>query len=163
MDRIWAPWRIEYILEPDKTDECIFCRALNSPDDAADHVLWRSESCFAMMNKYPYNNGHIMVVPNKHTGVLESLSVRVLGEMMGLVCECKKLLSAVMNPDGFNVGINLGKVAGAGIEQHVHIHIVPRWNGDTNFMPVLADTRVIPQALNDTYSALLEKKSEIIG
>ncbi|MEW6534690.1 MAG: HIT domain-containing protein [Candidatus Auribacterota bacterium] len=162
MNTVWAPWRIEYITAPDKIEGCIFCNAL-SHDDSVHHVLVRRESCFALLNKYPYNNGHLMIAPNQHTGCMEHLAVEVMGEMMELVRDCKQILSAAMCPDGFNIGINIGRVAGAGILEHLHIHIVPRWNGDTNFMPVIGDTKVMPQALDGAYQALMKKKIELFG
>ncbi len=161
MHSLWAPWRIEYIKTVDKDPGCFFCQALKSTDDAKHHVLLRGANCFALLNKYPYNNGHIMVAPNAHMGDLFPVSQEILGEMMNMVKDCQKIIAKVMNPHGFNVGINLGRVAGAGVLDHVHLHIVPRWDGDTNFMPVISDTKVIPQALDDVYKCLLKEKEEL--
>lgn len=161
MERVWAPWRMEYINSADDQDGCIFCTALNSADDERYHVLVRRKNCFALMNKYPYNGGHLMVAPNEHIGELGSIAQDILGEMMTLTADCQKIIGEAMAPHGFNIGINVGRVAGAGIVDHLHIHIVPRWNGDTNFMPVLSDTKVIPQALSNTYALLMKKKREL--
>ncbi|MCB1196438.1 HIT domain-containing protein [bacterium] len=160
MEKLWAPWRIEYILNADKSGECIFCNALegNSKDN---HIIIIRDTCFALLNKYPYNSGHLMVAPKKHTDDLALLSRDELADMMELTRDCKQLLTSVMNPHGFNIGINLGRVAGAGILDHIHIHIVPRWNGDTNFMPVIGDTKVLPQSLYDTGIVLKKKAQEL--
>ena len=155
MDSLWAPWRIRYILG-EKEEGCFLCRKPQAAEDAKNHILIRDRTCFALLNAYPYNPGHLMVAPYKHTGELDDLSDQELTELMLLTRRCKQLLARAVKPDGFNVGINFGRVAGAGVLDHVHIHIVPRWNGDTNFMPVLADTRVLPQALDDTYQELLK-------
>ncbi len=163
MRQIWAPWRIKYILDNEQQEGCIFCNALKSEDDTKHQVLIRRKNCFAMINKFPYNSGHLMVAPNEHTGDLSVLSKKVMAEVMELTVDCQKIITDVMRPEGFNLGINNGKVAGAGIVDHIHMHIVPRWNGDTNFMPVLSDTRVVPQALEDTYRILLDKKVELFG
>lgn len=153
MDSLWAPWRIRYILG-EKEEGCFLCRKPQSPDDARHHVLIRDRNCFVLLNTYPYNPGHLMVAPYQHTGDLEALAEPTLTEMMTLTVRCQQLLRRAMQPDGFNIGLNLGKVAGAGVLDHVHLHIVPRWNGDTNYMPVLADTRVMPQALDELYENL---------
>ena len=164
MRHIWAPWRMKYIVSADdKQQGCIFCNALEAKEDQKYQILIRRENCFAIMNKFPYNSGHLMVVPNKHTGDLASLSKEIMSDVMELTIDCQKIINEVMHPEGFNLGINNGKVAGAGIIDHIHMHIVPRWNGDTNFMPVLSDTRVVPQALEDTYQILLKKKNELFG
>ena len=154
MEQLWAPWRIGYILR-EKADGCFLCRNPQDADDAKNHILIRSKTCFALMNAYPYNAGHLMVAPYKHTGELDDLTEQELADLMVLTRRCKNLLTRALKPDGFNVGINLGLVAGAGILDHVHIHIVPRWNGDTNFMTVTANVRVVPQALDDMYATLL--------
>jgi ATP adenylyltransferase len=155
--RLWAPWRMAYIAGIEKKDEgCIFC-SKPKQDVSCDRdnlLLYRGERCFVMMNLFPYNNGHLMIIPYKHTSDILYVDMEAAAELWELVCRCKVALSAVMNPEGFNIGMNLGRPAGAGIDQHVHMHIVPRWNGDTNFMPVLGETKVISQALNDTYDAL---------
>ncbi len=153
MDTLWAPWRIRYILG-EKEKDCFFCRKPQESDDAKNHIVIRDRTCFALLNTYPYNPGHLMVAPYKHTSDLDDLVEEELTELMSLTRRCKQLLTAAMKPEGFNIGINLGRVAGAGVLDHVHIHIVPRWNGDTNYMPVLADTRVLPQALDEVYEML---------
>lgn len=151
--RLWAPWRLDYIRGP-KDEECIFCRAVESGDDEANYVVHRGERCFVMLNTYPYNNGHVMVAPYAHEPALEPLDDATTLEMMQLVKRSIAALREVYRPEGFNVGINQGSAAGAGIEEHVHQHVVPRWVGDTNFMPVIGDVRVLPQALADSWSEL---------
>jgi ATP adenylyltransferase len=148
---LWAPWRIEYIRGP-KPDECIFCAAAGaaSGDDAAHGVVHRGERCLVVVNAYPYGSGHLMVAPHRHVGSLEELDAGELAEVSALTNRALRALRAVMAPDGFNLGVNVGEVAGAGFADHVHQHVVPRWQGDTNFMPVIADTRVMPQALEAT-------------
>jgi len=148
MESLHAPWRIEYILS--KKPELkvgLFARIGQSDDDVGNLVVVRDRTCFALLNRYPYNGGHLMVVPYKEVPDMNGLTDEELADLWKLVRRCTNALSAVMKPDGFNIGINLGKVAGAGIAEHLHIHIVPRWTGDTNFMPVIADTGVVPDAL----------------
>jgi ATP adenylyltransferase len=152
-ERLWAPWRLEYIKGP-REDECIFCRALESDDDAAHYVIHRGERAFVMLNAYPYTNGHVMVAPNEHVDSIERLDAEVLTEMMTLTQRSMAAIREAYGPDGFNLGVNQGKVAGAGVEDHVHLHVVPRWAGDTNFMPVTGGVRVLPQSLEDSYQAL---------
>jgi ATP adenylyltransferase len=150
METLHAPWRIEYVLSPKpELKEGLFTRIAQSSDDEANYVIVRDRSCFALLNKYPYNGGHLMVVPYKEVPDLNGLTEEELADLWKLVRCCTNALTAVMKPDGFNIGINLGKVAGAGIAEHLHIHVVPRWNGDTNFMPVLANTTVLPEALKE--------------
>jgi ATP adenylyltransferase len=153
MEQLWAPWRIRYILGERETG-CFFCRKSQEADDAKNHVLIRDRTCFALLNAFPYNAGHIMIAPYKHTGEIDDLGEQELADLMTLVVRCKKLLARAMKPQGFNIGLNLGKAAGAGVDDHVHWHIVPRWTGDTNFMPVTADTRVVPQALDELFAEL---------
>ncbi len=151
MESLHAPWRIEYILSPKpKLDASLFTRIAQSADDMGNLVVVRDRSCYALLNRYPYNGGHLMVVPYKEVADLNGLMDEEVADLWRLVRRCTNALKAVMKPDGFNIGINLGKIAGAGIEEHLHIHIVPRWSGDTNFMPVIADTGVLPQALAET-------------
>lgn len=161
MKRMWNPWRMAYIKSASKPEPagCIFCDKLEQGTrrDRKNLVLFRGARAFIMLNLYPYTNGHLMVAPYQHTGEMEALDGETLKEMMVLVTQCMRALRGLMNPHGFNVGANLGRVAGAGVVDHVHIHIVPRWNGDTNFMPVLAEVRMIPQLLEDTYEGLLEQ------
>ena len=155
MESLHAPWRIEYILSPKpQLDASLFTHIAQSSDDEANYVIVRDRTCFALLNKYPYNGGHLMVVPYKQAADLNGLTDEELGDLWKLTRRCLNALTTLMKPDGFNIGINLGKVAGAGVEGHLHIHIVPRWNGDTNFMPVLANTRVLPQALDELAAKL---------
>jgi ATP adenylyltransferase len=153
MKHLWSPWRLEYLTAP-KTAGCIFCHAAESDDDRENLVLFRGERAFLILNRYPYNNGHFLVVPYVHFPSLENLDAPTLTEMMLLLNHGLAALRASMYPDGFNIGANLGQVAGAGIEDHVHIHAVPRWSGDTNFMPVVGDMRVVPQTWMQTYDDL---------
>ena len=149
MEVLHAPWRIQYILapKPPPSDASLFARIAQSSDDVANHVIVRDRSCFAMLNTYPYNGGHLLVIPYKQVSDLPELTREEISDLMALLVRCQAALRQVMRPDGFNVGINLGRAAGAGIAEHLHIHIVPRWGGDTNFMPVLGATTVVPQAL----------------
>ena len=155
MERLWAPWRIDYILN-DKEDGCIFCDGRREGDDRKGLILHRSSHTIVMLNKYPYNNGHLMVAPKRHVESLEDLGGDEMGDLIAIIQRTVVLLKTALSPDGFNIGANLGKVAGAGVEGHLHFHVVPRWEGDTNYMPVLADTRVIPEQLNDTYGRLYQ-------
>ncbi|MDD5140341.1 MAG: HIT domain-containing protein [Verrucomicrobiales bacterium] len=155
MDSLHAPWRIEYILaRKPEFKEGLFARIAQSSNDETHFVVARDRTCFALLNRYPYNGGHLMVVPYKEVPDLNGLTDEELADLWKLVRRCLNALTAVMKPDGFNVGINLGKVAGAGILEHLHIHIVPRWNGDTNFMPVIANTGVLPDALKEIAAKL---------
>jgi ATP adenylyltransferase len=155
MESLHAPWRIEYILSPKpQLDTSLFTRIAQSNDDEANHVIVRDRTCFALLNKYPYNGGHLMVVPYKQAADLNGLTDEELGDLWKLTRRCSNALTVLMKPDGFNIGINLGKVAGAGVTEHLHIHVVPRWHGDTNFMPVLANTTVLPQALDELAAKL---------
>lgn len=139
-----------------KNEECVFCQKLaqGPQNDRENYVLFRGQHAFVVLNLYPYNNGHLLVLPYEHADSLEELPVEVQAEMMHLVSHFIKLIRQAMNPNGFNIGINIGKAAGAGIDDHVHIHVVPRWHGDTNFMPVVAEMRVIPEWLDETYAKL---------
>ena len=150
---LWAPWRIDYILG-EKEDGCIFCNRLKLDDDRENLILVRKGKSFVIMNRYPYNNGHLIVAPNRHEGDIEKLKEDEMLELFPLIQKSTHALSMSMNPDGFNIGLNLGRVAGAGVEDHLHFHIVPRWNGDTNFMPVLGDVKVISEHLLSTYDKL---------
>ena len=155
MESLHAPWRIEYILSPKpKLDESVFTRIAQSLEDVDNYVIARDRSCFALLNRYPYNGGHLMAVPYKQVSDLNGLTDEELADLWKLTRRCINALTAVMKPDGFNVGINLGKVAGAGIVEHLHIHVVPRWGGDTNFMPVIANTGVLPEALQNVAAKL---------
>jgi ATP adenylyltransferase len=152
MDRLWAPWRIKYVSGKNKA--CIFCRALKSRRDKANFVLERGEHAFSLLNLFPYNNGHAMVAPNRHVSSLEKLDDKELLALLKLVNRTQRDLTKCLRPDGFNIGMNIGRTAGAGFPGHVHIHIVPRWNGDTNFMPVVGKTKVISQSLEELYQRL---------
>jgi len=150
MKTMWAPWRIEYIME-DKKDGCIFCKALSEEDDL---TLYKGKDTMVVMNKFPYINGHLLVAPTKHLSTLDQLSIDDMGKLLSTVEKSAGILKKMMNPDGFNIGLNLGKVAGAGVEEHLHFHIVPRWFGDTNAFTVFADVRVIPEHLKATHTKL---------
>ena len=156
MESLHAPWRIDYILgpKPPPSDVSLFTQIAQANDDEKHYVIARERTCFALLNAYPYTGGHLMVALYKETPDLNGLSEHEMADLMGLTRRCIKALTQVMKPHGFNVGINLGKVAGAGIESHLHIHVVPRWNGDTNFMPVIAGATVVPQALKDLAALL---------
>lgn len=154
MKQLWAPWRMKYIASFKKENACIFCEAARSKKDAKRYVLQRNETCFSLLNIYPYNNGHCMVAPYAHAANLHDLDTPTRAELLTLVSETQQALQKAFNPEGFNIGINVGRVGGAGIVDHIHIHIVPRWNGDTNFMPVIGGTKVVSQGLEDTYKAL---------
>ena len=156
MKYIWAPWRIQYI-RGEKPAGCILCTKPAEDNDKENYLLYRGKKNFIMMNAYPYNPGHLLVAPYRHTANLEELTAAERNEHFELVSRSIQVLKEVFKPGGFNIGANLGRVAGAGIEDHFHSHIVPRWNGDTNFIPVLADVRVIPQALAETYDTLRGK------
>ncbi len=156
MDTVWAPWRMTYI-EMEKPSGCILCSKPRENKDTANYILYRAQSNFIILNSYPYNPGHLMVAPYRHVASPEELSREELLEHSELVTRSLVILRESFGCDGFNLGMNLGTVAGAGITDHMHSHIVPRWQGDTNFMPVIASTRVIPQALKDTYQKLKGK------
>jgi ATP adenylyltransferase len=144
---------MEYI-RAEKSDGCIFCAAPAAGDDEAMFIIHRGEGCYVMLNRYPYTSGHLMVCPYRHTGTIEDLDEHQLLEMMILARTSLKALRAAYSPEGFNLGLNLGKVAGAGFDEHVHLHVVPRWGADSNFMPVIGDARVLPETLADTYRAV---------
>jgi ATP adenylyltransferase len=154
--RIWAPWRLEYVKDAAKDEEsaCIFCAKPAENDDRANLIVHRGERCFVILNLFPYTNGHLMVAPYQHTARLQDLDPETVAEMMALSQRAMQRLEDAYEPHGYNVGFNQGRIAGAGVEHHIHMHVVPRWGGDTNFMPVLADTRVMPQSLEQSYEAL---------
>ena len=156
MEQIWAPWRIKYI-QMAQIEGCILCDKPKENNDALNYILYRGDKNFVIMNSYPYNPGHLMIAPYRHIANLEELTDEELHEHFNVVSRSIKLLKQVFKPDGFNLGINMGKVAGAGINDHIHTHIVPRWQGDTNFMPVLSDVKVVPEALTETYEKLKGK------
>ncbi len=150
MQTVWAPWRMEYILS-EKEEECIFCLALS---EQGNLTLYKGSLSMVMMNKYPYINGHLLVAPKRHISSLDEMTMEEMADLLKTIKDSIGILRKVMKPDGFNVGLNLGMVAGAGVEEHLHFHIVPRWHGDTNAMTVFAEVRVIPEHLEATYSNL---------
>ncbi len=152
--RIWAPWRLRYVKDANKSDECVFCTKPESGDDREALIVHRGDRCFVILNLYPYTSGHLMVMPFDHIGRLQDIEPAVTAEMMDLAQQAMRRLEVVYDPEGFNVGLNQGRAAGAGVEGHIHLHVVPRWAGDNNYMPVLADTRVMPQSLEESYDAL---------
>ncbi|MEK6726408.1 MAG: HIT domain-containing protein [Deltaproteobacteria bacterium] len=154
MERIWAPWRMEYIERCDEQKGCIFCELPKKESDRENLILFRGQDSFVIMNKFPYAAGHLMVAPYRHTADLNDFSDKELTDISINVRRCINVLKKAMNPQGFNVGANLGHAAGAGIIDHVHYHIVPRWNGDSNFMPVIGDIRVVSEGLEKTYDKL---------
>lgn len=155
MERLWAPWRGEYVKQASKGEDqgCLFCE-LQKQDDEEALILARSEHSFAVLNRYPYNSGHLMVAPLRHVGELEDVKDDESIDMQRLLQRCIRSLKESMEPDGFNLGMNLGRVAGAGVPDHLHWHAVPRWNGDTNFMPVVGQTKVMPEDLQETRQVL---------
>ncbi len=156
MERLWAPWRMEYIASGGSGEGCFLCEKTQSPEkDDENYVLFRGKSCFVLLNTYPYNNGHLMVAPYRHVGDFAALGDDELLELMKISQLSVSALERAMGAQGFNIGFNLGRVAGAGLVDHIHLHIVPRWGGDTNFMPIIADVKVIPEALEKTYEKLL--------
>jgi ATP adenylyltransferase len=155
MDRLWSPWRLAYVTGTSTTSGCIFCDAASAGDPERDSlVLVRGRLAYVILNLYPYNNGHLMVVPNRHVGSLAASTADELNEMMRLTRDAEIALAEAYQPQGINVGINIGRPAGAGVLDHVHIHLVPRWNGDTNFMSVIGNTRVLPEELGATKKRL---------
>jgi ATP adenylyltransferase len=156
MEHLWAPWRVEYV-QMEKPAGCILCEKPGQNKDGVNYILYRGDKNFIIMNSYPYNPGHLMIAPYRHIANLEELTNEELHEHFEIVSRSIKALKQALNPGGFNIGMNIGKVAGAGIADHVHTHIVPRWQGDTNFMTVIADVRVLPEALAETYKKLKGK------
>ncbi len=162
MENLWAPWRMAFITPKDALPPgCIFCTQPAANRDDEYHIIYRGELCYMMLNKYPYNNGHLMIAPFLHVSSISHLDAVTLAELMMQVQLALKAIRLAMNPDGFNMGINEGKVAGAGFAEHVHYHIVPRWNGDTNFMPVLADIKVMPEHLDAVYQQLRDAVAKV--
>jgi ATP adenylyltransferase len=154
MDQLWAPWRLAYIANakpPGANDACFICRGLAEADDRANLIAYRGIYSAVLLNRFPYNNGHLMIAPSAHKGLLHDLTDAEALEMQQTLARLIGILDAVMRPDGYNIGLNLGRVAGAGLPGHLHWHLVPRWNGDTNFMPVVADVKVISQSLESLY------------
>ena len=155
MKVLWAPWRMEYILSDQKGGECIFCPGENRGEDENRLILYVGRLSMVLMNRFPYINGHLLVAPVRHVRGLELLSREETLDLLTMVSRSIEVLKKVMKPEGFNVGMNLGKVAGAGVEEHMHFHIVPRWNGDNNYMTVFGEVRVIPEHIEETYHRLL--------
>lgn len=155
LKQLWAPWRMAFIKKqaPSNTD-CVFCTLPQQNSDSGNLILYRASHAFVIMNKFPYNNGHLMVIPFKHTADFLSLNQVEKSELMDLLQHCTQALTKAYRPEGFNIGMNLGAAGGAGIREHLHFHVVPRWLGDTNFMPVLADTKSMPQHLSESYQQL---------
>lgn len=154
MDRLWSPWRSKYVTHAGEGDDCFLCAHATADDEAANHVLYRAARTFIVLNAYPYNSGHLMVAPLRHAGDLGELEPDELHELMDETRHAVAVLAEGLGPDGFNVGMNLGRVAGAGLPGHLHVHVVPRWGGDTNFMPVVGETKVMPELLAETYEKL---------
>jgi ATP adenylyltransferase len=155
MERLWSPWRMAYIDSgPDGEDGCVFCDHLAEGDDAHANILYRGKSTFVILNAFPYNSGHLMVAPLRHVADTSDLSPPEQSELMEVTCKSVEIVRAVLGAHGFNVGMNLGGVAGAGIPGHLHMHVVPRWGGDTNFMPVVGETKVLPELLDQTRGRL---------
>jgi ATP adenylyltransferase len=154
--QLWAPWRLEYIEQADEQDECLFCAAWASEDEAASLVVHRGADAFVLLNKFPYASGHLMVAPRRHEGDFSALADDEALELHRLAGQAIEALAETYKPQGFNLGWNLGRVAGAGVVDHVHLHLVPRWQGDTNFMPVLGDVKVLPEHLSETRRRLAE-------
>jgi ATP adenylyltransferase len=153
MDILWAPWRIGYVMA-EKPKGCVFCSKPNEDRDRDNFILYRGDYCFVIMNIFPYNNGHLMIVPYEHLAGLEDLPLATATEVMTVTQKALVAIRESLRPSGFNIGVNEGAPAGAGIVDHVHVHVVPRWLGDTNFMPVIGDTRVMPQSLESSYDLL---------
>lgn len=154
MKNLWAPWRITYLKEKDRDRGCVFCRKVRRNLDQKEHVIHRGRKNYVVLNKYPYNNGHLMIVPYRHTAQLESLSEAEIAEMMLFLKKGIRILKKTYRPQGFNWGMNLGKSAGAGIAGHLHLHLIPRWEADTNFLPAIAEVRCLPQHLEATWKEL---------
>jgi ATP adenylyltransferase len=161
MNHIFSPWRMKYIANHKKAEGCIFCIALSQTDDAANLILYRGQKAFMILNRFPYTSGHLMIVPFDHQPSLELLDSETRAEIMELAAQAIRIIQVVYRPEGYNLGVNIGEVAGAGITDHVHLHVVPRWAGDTNFMSTLGQTRVMPETLEDTYKRLRDGWEDI--
>ncbi len=156
MTYLWTPWRSTYMQAKKDKEQCIFCEAALAGTDEESLVVYRGELSFVILNRYPYTNGHVMIAPYVHVSRLSQTSEATSGEMMRLTRVSEQIIEHAYHPDGLNLGMNLGEAAGAGIEQHIHMHVLPRWRADANFMTSVGDTRIIPEALNDTYAKLKE-------
>lgn len=162
MDKLWAPWRVKYVTKLiDKQKGCVFCRMIKQKNDKKNLIFARGKLSFAVLNLFPYSNGHVLILPYRHVGDLSKLTREEMTDMFDMLNHAKKLLDKVMKPAGYNVGMNLGRVAGAGFPGHVHIHIVPRWKGDVNFMPILAETKVISQSLQALHARLSKEHKKL--
>jgi ATP adenylyltransferase len=159
---LWAPWRIRFILDCLQSPGCVFCSAPKEKDDPRVLIVHRSTHSFTILNKYPYNSGHLMVVPYRHTSDFATLTPEEMSDIHEEVRRAVRALTASMKPQGFNVGMNLGEAGGAGIRDHLHYHVVPRWNGDTNYMPVLGETKVLPESLEETLARLTSVYSKLV-
>jgi ATP adenylyltransferase len=156
MNHIWSPWRMNYIMSHEHKDGCIFCEALEQEDGVENLVVFRGQKAYAILNRYPYTNGHLMIVPNEHQPSMEDLDKETRGEIMELLSQSVIILRKIYNPEGFNIGINIGGAAGAGVAGHMHFHVVPRWGGDTNFMTTTGMVRVLPEELSQTYERIFQ-------
>jgi len=154
MERLWAPWRIRYIEKVKEEKGCFLCDLPRQNKDAANYILCRGRLNFVILNSYPYNAGHLMVVPYRHVAGLDEMTAAERSDHIEVIVRAIKVLKEVFKPEGFNTGVNMGRIAGAGLDKHIHSHVVPRWQGDSNFMPLLADTKVINEALEETYRKL---------
>jgi ATP adenylyltransferase len=165
VDLLWAPWRSAYIAKsvPSASDECFICTGLEAHDDRANLIALRTARCAVMLNRFPYNNGHLLVAPRAHKGELHDLAPEETSELMETLSQMVRLVREILQPDGFNIGLNLGRAAGAGLPGHLHWHIVPRWSGDTNFMPILGDAKVISQSLDAFWDMLTRKTMPAAG
>lgn len=154
MDHLWSPWRFRYVTKADETPGCVFCRKISEGNDRENLIVYRAEHCFIILNLYPYTSGHLMIVPYAHVSTLEDASTESLAEMMKLTALASRNLQSVYKPKGLNIGMNIGQCAGAGIAEHIHMHVLPRWPGDVNFITTIAETRVMPEELDVTYDRL---------
>lgn len=161
LESLWAPWRMDFIRKVDEGGGCFLCRAATEKEDQRNLVVRRGESCFCVLNRYPYNNGHLLIAPYRHEAALEHLTPAERAEVMDMTVEAKQALDRLVAPHGYNMGINLGRVAGAGLAEHVHLHIVPRWSGDTNFITTVGSAKVIPQALDEMWQLLAEEWQKV--
>ncbi len=156
MNYLWSPWRMEYILTPKSGDGCIFCEGLKEDDGPVNLIIYRGNRAFVMLNRFPYTSGHLMIVPYDHQPSLEKLDPGSRAEIMDLSAKAIEVLNNIYTPQGYNLGMNIGNAAGAGVTEHVHLHVVPRWVGDTNFMSSVSQTRVLPELLEETYRRIKE-------
>ena len=154
MNHLWSPWRMKYLEGNNKQEGCVFCKAQEMPDSADNLIAYRSEHAYVILNRFPYTSGHLLVNPYQHVTTLEELDPKTRAEMMELASRCTTVLKSIYKPQGFNIGVNMGAAAGAGVPEHIHLHVVPRWSGDTTFMTTLGQTRVLPEELEVTYERM---------